>query len=117
MSDQQEKTYRGALVYRRESGYWLVTMTVSRFTPQETTQVVTHAFDLPIEEQAEHLEGVDLYHFPVYTGTHIHLRIAGASMGEQEAWYTVSTATCILEDSLTIWLDVLESSESSGRAK
>ena len=73
-SIRKPESYRGALIYRQEDGYTLITMTVS-VAPDEHSQVITYANNLPVREEAEHLLGVDLYHFAVTNSTWIQLTI------------------------------------------
>jgi hypothetical protein len=100
--------YRGALVYRQEDGYTMVTLTVS-IAPNEHSHVISHAYGLPISEETEHLPGVDLYHFAAPYGTRIELSIA-SPMGVEEAWFTVSRHT-VLTLASPLHLDIVRSSE------
>ena len=117
-ANQNEKPtagYRGGLVYRQEYGYKLITMTVSLYT-NEQSKVVSHAYDLDITEEAEHipsgppLAAVDLYHFPVTDDTVITLTITSQEQ-KQQARYTIHS-TGIEEDSPFLWLDIVRSPES-----
>jgi hypothetical protein len=101
------KFYRGALVYRQEDGYTLITITVS-LHEQETSQVISHANNLPVLEEPEHLPGVDLYHFAVVDDTRIQLTIT-SPMGVAEVWYTVSRHTALVSP---LHLRLIHSSES-----
>jgi hypothetical protein len=47
--------YRGALVYRQEYGYKLITMMIDLRTPDERSRVTSWTYDLDIPEEAEHL--------------------------------------------------------------
>jgi hypothetical protein len=94
---QEEEDYRGGLVYTQEYGYKTVTMTVS-IAPDEQSHVISHAYNLPVTEEAEHLQGVDLYHFAVTDGTQIQLTIE-APIGNKEAWYTVRPDEIVAEPS------------------
>ncbi len=109
MINQKLRGYRGALVFRQEDGYILVTITVS-VAPDETSQVISHANNLPVPEEAEHLPGVDLYHFAVSEGTQIQLAIT-SPRGKEEAWYTVSRHTVLAVVS-PIHLSIVRASES-----
>jgi hypothetical protein len=71
---QEEEDYRGGFVYTQEYGYKTVTMTIS-VAPNEQSHVISHAHILPVTKEAEHLQGVDLYHFAVTDGTQIQLTI------------------------------------------
>jgi hypothetical protein len=110
--------YRGALVYRQERGFKLITMTVSIRTLDEQSRVVSRSLDIDILEEAEHipsgsqsLTAVDVYHFPVTDGTKIELTISSQT-GERQAHYTVHS-TGVEEDSPSpLWLDIVKSSES-----
>jgi gamma-glutamylcyclotransferase (GGCT)/AIG2-like uncharacterized protein YtfP len=106
---QEPEDYRGSLVYTQEYGYKLVTMTVS-VAPDEQSRVITHAYELPVSEEAEHLQAVDLYHFAVTDGTQIQLTLETPA-GNKEAWYTVRPDTIVAEHSL-IDLDIVRSDES-----
>ena len=83
-ADQNEKPatgYRGALFYRQEYGYKLITMTIILYIPDEQSCVVSRVYDLDITEEAKYilatlpLAAVDVYHFPVTDGTDIKLTI------------------------------------------
>jgi hypothetical protein len=106
------ETYRGALVYRQENGYTVITITVT-LREHETSQVTTYDSHLPIAEEAEHLPNIDLYYFAATPGTRIQLLIASPT-GTQEAWYSVTGEEVIAEKSpaLPLCLDIVRSSES-----
>jgi hypothetical protein len=106
---QQPENYRGALVYRQEHGYKLVTMTVS-VAPSEQSYVTSLAHHLLLAEEAEHLPGVDLYHFAVTDGTLIQLAIETPA-GDEEAWYTIAPNEVIVHCS-PFRLDIVLSEES-----
>ena len=106
---QEPEDYRGSLVYTQEYGYKTVTMTVS-VAPDEQSYVTTHAHDLPLLEEAEHLQAVDLYSFSVTDGTHIQLTIE-TPKGSREAWYSVERDDVVAERS-PIEMDIIRSSES-----
>jgi hypothetical protein len=96
---QEPDDYRGALVYTQEYGYKTVTMTVS-VAPDEQSHVTSHAHNLPVSEDVEHLQGVDLYHFAVTEGTQIQLTIeVSAGTDSKEAWYTVHPDGIVAEHS------------------
>ena len=107
---QEREDYRGGLVYRQEHGYKMVTMTVS-VRPDERSHVTSHAYNLPVSEDVEHLQGVDVYYFAVTDGTQIQLTI-DTPTGCKEAWYTVHPDTVVVEHSL-IKMDIVRSSEES----
>ncbi len=116
-SEKPTKDYRGSLVYRQEYGYKLITMSISIRTFGEQSRVISHAYDLDVEEEVEHFPSlspfftaVDVYHFPVTDGTNIELIISSHG-GEHQARYTVHP-TRVEEDSLYLWLDIVKSSES-----
>lgn len=107
-------TYRGALVYRKETGYMSVTMMISLLARGEESRVIIHAFDVPAPEEPEHIPsyhppivGVDLYQFVVWAGSNIQLMINRPGQSTLEAWYTVLD-TQIQEASGDIWLDVIQ---------
>ena|SRR5579859_7665579 len=106
---QKSEDYRGGLVYRQERGYKMVTMTVS-VTPDEQSHVTSYAYNLPVLEDVEHLQGVDLYYFAVADGTQIQLTI-DTPTGKREAWYTVNPDAIVAQCSL-IKMDIVRSSES-----
>src|SRR5437762_3222174 len=106
---QEPEDYRGSLVYTQEYGYKLVTMTVS-VAPDEQSHVTSHAHHLPVSEEAEHLQAVDLYHFAVTDGTQIQLTLETPA-GNREAWYTVHPDDIIAEPS-PIELTLVRSDES-----
>jgi hypothetical protein len=106
---KKSENYRGALVYRQEDGYAMVTMTVS-VASDEHSQVTSHACNLPIPEDAEHLEGVDLYHFAVTDGTKIQLTIT-SPIGVAEAWYTIKRHTVLAVVSF-LHMSIVRASES-----
>lgn len=104
--------YRGALVYRQEYGYKLITMRIDLRTPDERSRVTSWAYDFDIQEEAEHLPtgsplaAIDLYHFPATDGMEIGLTIRSQA-GEYTARYIVN-ATGIEEHSSFLWLDVMK---------
>ena len=104
--------YRGALIYRQEYGYMLITMMIDLRTPDERSNVTSHVYDLDIPEEAEHLPvgsplaAVDLYHFLATDGMEIELTIRG-QRGAYTARYIVH-ATGIEERSSFLWLDVMK---------
>jgi hypothetical protein len=109
--------FRGGLVYRRESGQMVITMTINRLTPDESTSVTTHAHHLPLQEEAELLAGggptlvgVDLYHFSAPIGAHLQLTITTRT-NTYQVWYAVGETTVEAEAEETIWLDVLVAKE------
>jgi hypothetical protein len=106
---QEPDDYRGTLVYRQEYGYKLVTMTIS-VARDEHSHVTSHAHNLPVSEEAEHLQGVDLYHSAVTDGTQIQLTIETPA-ASKEAWYTVSPDAIVAQPSV-IEMDIVCSSES-----
>ncbi len=112
LSINQKPDYRGALVYRQEDGYTMVTLTIS-VLPSEHSQVISHACDLPVPEEAEHLPGIDLYHFAGTFDTRIQVTIA-TPMGAEEAWYIASRQTVLALVSL-LHLSIVPSSESISR--
>jgi len=89
---------------------------VSLHTPDEQSHVVTHAYDLDIREEAEHLPArpplaaVDVYHFPATDGTEITLTIKSQEQ-ERQAHYTIHD-TGVTEDSAFLRLDIIQSNES-----
>src|SRR5260370_15517124 len=85
-------------------------MTVS-LRGDERSEVTTHAYDLPRQEEVEHLTGVDLYHFPAWDGARIQLTIHD-SEEIQEAWYSVHGHSIVEEQSQHFWVDIMQSSES-----
>src|SRR5579884_4506872 len=102
--------YRGALIYTQLDGYKTVTMTIS-VAPNEQSHVTSHAYDLPVTEDAEHFLGVDCYHFAVTDGARIQLTIE-TSAGSKEAWYTVLPGDITPDHSL-IEVDIIRSEEST----
>ncbi len=104
--------YRGALIYKQEYGYKLITMVIDLRTPDERSRVTSWTYDLDIPEEAEHLPAgsqlaaVDLYHFPATDGMEIELTIRSQA-GEYIARYSVD-ATGIEEHSSFLWLDVVK---------
>jgi hypothetical protein len=119
-SSRNEKTlegYRGTLVYQQEYGYKFITMLISLRTPDEQSIVSTHAFDLDITEEADHipstcppLAAIDVYDFPAVDGTEIMLTVKGQA-GERRARYTIHPAG-VEEHSSFLWLDIIRSDES-----
>ncbi len=112
---QEPKDYRGALVYRQEYGYKLITMMVNLLAPDEQSFVVSHTYDLDVVEEAEHipsssLTDVDVYHFAVTDGTEIELTIRDRKVMYTARYAVVSTG--IEEHSSFLWLDIVASSES-----
>jgi hypothetical protein len=73
--------YRGALVYRQEYGYKLITTMIDLCTLDERSSVISRLDDLPITEEAEHLPAdlpltaIDLYRFLATNGMEIELTI------------------------------------------
>ena len=106
---QEPEDYRGGLVYRQEYGYKMVTMTVS-VAPDEHSYVISYAHALPLAEEIEHLQGVDLYHFAVSDGTQIQLTIETPA-GNKEAWYAVRPDAIVAEPS-PIEVTLVRSEES-----
>jgi hypothetical protein len=62
------------------------------------------------EEEAEHLQSVDLYHFAVTDGTQIQLTLETPA-GNKEAWYTVCPDTIVAEYS-PLDMDIVRSDDS-----
>ncbi len=108
-STTEPEEYRGSLVYTQEYGYKLVTMTVS-VAPDEQSHVTSYAYNIPASEEAERLQGVDLYHFAVTDETQIQLTI-DTPAGTKEGWYTVQPDTILAEPS-PIDMDVIRSDDS-----
>ncbi len=113
--NQRQKSiegYRGALIYRQEYRYKLVTIMIDLRTPDERSSVTSRVYDLDILEEAEYLPAgsplaaVDLYHFLATDGMEIELTIRG-QRGEYTARYIVH-ATGIEERSSFLWLDVMK---------
>lgn len=108
--------YRGALLYRQEYGYKLITMMIDLRTPDERSRVIGRVADLPLTEEAEHLPAglpltaIDLYHFPATDGMEIELTIRSKA-GVQKAYYTVD-ATSVEEHSSFLWVDVVKARDS-----
>jgi hypothetical protein len=104
--------HRGALIYRQEYGYKLITMMIDLHTSDERSSVTSRVYDLDIPEEAEYLPAgsplaaIDLYHFPVIDGTEIELTIR-SQVGTDTARYIVD-ATSIKEHSSFLWLDVMK---------
>jgi len=110
MIDWEPEDYRGALVYRQEYGYKLVTMIIS-VAPDEQSYVTTLAHHMLLAEKAEHLRGVDLYHFAVTDGTLIQLAIKMPAGRSKEAWYTIASDEVIVH-CFPFRLDIVRSEES-----
>ena len=95
-SQKSIERYRGALIYRQEYRYKLVTMMINLRTPDERSSVTSRVYDLDIPEEAEHLPAgsplaaIDLYHFPVTDGMEIKLTIRSQA-GTDTACYIVKT--------------------------
>lgn len=106
---QELEDYRGSIVYTQEYGYKAVTMTVS-VAFDERSHVISYAHNLPLTEETEHLQGIDLYHFVVTDDTQIQLTIETPA-GSKEAWYTVHPDSIIAERS-SIKMDIVRSEES-----
>jgi hypothetical protein len=106
---QEKEDYRGGLVYTQEYGYKTVTMTVS-VAANEQSHVISHAHNLPVAEEPEHVQGVDLYHFAVIDGTQIQLTLETPA-GNKEAWYTIHPDTIVAEPS-PVAMDIVRSDES-----
>src|SRR6266568_8791838 len=95
MLHQEAKTekliaeYRGALIYRQEYGYKLLTLMIDLRTPDEQSCVVSRLGEIDLVEEAEQipaclpLTAIDVYHFAVTDGTEIELTIRSL-----EAMYT-----------------------------
>ena len=118
-NEKDPQYYRGGLVYRWESGQLVITMTMSRLTPDESTSVTAHAHHFPLREEAEHLAGggptlvgVDLYHFSAPIGARLQLTITTRTTTYQ-AWYTIGETTMEAKAEETIWLDVLAANFST----
>ncbi len=109
MTTQGPKDYRGGLIYRQEYGYKLVTMAVS-VAPREQSHVTSYAHNLPITEEAEHIQGVDLYHFAVTDKTEIQLTMETPA-GNKEAWYTVQPDD-IIAQCPPLKMDIVRSDKS-----
>jgi hypothetical protein len=109
MTNQEPDDYRGALVYTQEYGYKTVTMTVS-VAPNEQSYVTSYAHNLPVSEEVEHLQGVDLYHFSATDGTQIQLTIETPA-DSKEAWYTIGSDAIVMHQS-SIEMDIVHSDES-----
>jgi hypothetical protein len=105
---QDEEDDRGSLVYTQENGDKTVTMTIS-VASDEQSHVTSHAHNLPVTEEAEHLQGIDLYHFTVTDRTQIQLTIE-APTGTKEAWYTVRPDEIVAE-SFPIEITLVRSDE------
>lgn len=105
----QPGAYRGGLVYRQERGYMTITIMVN-VAPGETSRVITHAYNLPVEEEAEHLPGLDVYHFAASYNTLIELALVSEA-GIQKAWYIVTSSTVFAFVS-AIEISIVRSSES-----
>ncbi len=105
---QEPEDYRGTLIYTQEDGYKLVTMTIS-IAANEQSHITSIAEDIPVQEEAEHLTGVDLYHFAVTDGTCIQLLI-DTPVGTQEAHYSVHHTTITLTSS-HFWTDIFPSDD------
>ncbi|MBV9228521.1 MAG: hypothetical protein JOZ18_04340 [Chloroflexi bacterium] len=101
--------YRGSIVYTQEYEHKTVTMMIS-VAPDEHCHVTSHAHNLPVSEEAEHLQGVDLYHFAVTDGTQIQLTIETPA-GSTEAWYIVAPDEIVMQRS-SIEMDTVCSDES-----
>ena len=111
-SQKSIERYRGALIYRQEYRYKLVTMMIDLRTPDERSSVTSRVYDLDIPEEAEYLPAgsplaaLDLYHFPATDGMKIKLTIRSQA-GTDRACYIVKT-TCVEEYSSFLWLDVIK---------
>ncbi len=103
---QEPEDYRGTLIYTQEDGYKLVTMTIS-VAANEQSYITSIAEDIPVREEAEHLIGVDMYHFAVTEGTGIQLTIDRPA-GTQEGQYIVRHDAITLTSS-HFWTDVVSS--------
>ncbi len=108
--------YRGALVYRQEYGYKLITMMIDLRPPDERSRVISRVSNLPLTEEAEHLPSgfplaaIDLYHFPATDGMQIGLAIR-SQVGVHKAYYIVDAAS-VEERSSFLWLDVVKARAS-----
>ncbi len=91
-------------------GYKMVTITIS-VAPNEQSHVTSHAYDLPVSEEAEYLPGVDLYHFAVTDETLTQLTIETPA-GSKEAWYTVHPDDVVAEPS-PVEMTLVRSEESA----
>lgn len=117
-SQKPVEGYRGALVYRQEYGYKMITMLIDPYTLDERSSVSSRVYDLDIPEEVEHLPAgsplaaIDLYHFPATNGTEIELTIRNRA-GEHKARYTVA-ADGVEEHSSFLWLDVLKARDGMG---
>jgi hypothetical protein len=112
-SEKLAAGYRGSLVYRpEEDGYKLITMMVFLY-PGEQSRVESHIYNLPLEEEAEHLSAfpplavVDSYHFPATDGTNIMLTIESQG-AKHTAVYSVYE-NGVEEHSPFLRLDIVES--------
>lgn len=106
---QEPEDYRASLVYTQEYGYKMVTITI-HLASDEQSRVISHAYDLPVSQEAEHLQSLDLYHFAVMDGVRIQLIIEAPTGRKKEAWYTVHTESIFTERS-SIDMDILCSDE------
>jgi hypothetical protein len=117
-SQKPVEGYRGALVYRQEYEYTLITLMIDLLTPDERSSVSSHADDFDIPVEAEHLHtgsplaAVDLYHFPVTDGKEIELTIRNRA-GEHKTRYPVA-ANGVEEHSSFLWLNVLKARDGLG---
>ncbi|HEY7413865.1 MAG TPA: hypothetical protein VH593_01620 [Ktedonobacteraceae bacterium] len=107
---QESDNYRGALVYRQEYGYKLITITIS-VAPNEQSYVTSLAHNLLLAEEAEHLPGINLYHFAVTDGTLLQLAIETPAGSSEEAWYTIAPDEIIVHCS-PFRLYIMRSEES-----
>lgn len=76
----------------------------------EHSQIITHAYNLPITEDAEHLAGLDVYHFATSFNTLIQLAIVSQT-GAKKAWYIVTQRT-VFSFVSSLSIDIVRSSES-----
>ncbi len=106
---QEPDDYRGSIIYTQEYSYKTVTMTIS-IAPNEQSHVTSHAHNLLVTEEVEHLQGVDLYHFAVTDETQVQLTIE-TSEGKKEAWYMVHPDDIIAEPS-PVEMTLVRSEES-----
>jgi len=108
-SDWIPEDYRGSIVYTQEHSYKTFTIMV-KVAPDEQSHVITHSHNLPIIEEAEHLQHTDLYHFAATDGTRIQLTLETPA-GNTEVWYTVAPDDIVAEKP-TIHMDIVRSEDS-----
>jgi hypothetical protein len=108
--------YRGALIYRQEYGYKLLTIMIDLRAPDEQSRVVSHFGEIDLVENANQipaclpLTALDVSHFAVTDGAEIEVTIKNRGTMSTARYSVLPTG--IEECSSFLWLDMVASSEA-----